>query len=64
MFHVEGDVDQVTDLARVPAAEEGSDEALDDNKGETPQIEIEVVVLDGHQMLSHGVFRAGNCEIP
>lgn len=47
MFYVECDVDQVTDLARVSAAEECRDEALDDNKGETPQIEIEVVVLDG-----------------
>ena len=48
MFYVEGDVDQVTNLARVSAAEEGSDEALDDDKGKTPQVEVEVVVLDGH----------------
>lgn len=48
MVHVEGDVDQVTDLARVSAAEEGSDEALDDDKRKTPYIYIEVVVLDDH----------------
>ena len=47
VFHVEGDVEQVTDLARVSAPEEGSDEALDEDKGETPPIYFEVVVLDG-----------------
>ncbi len=38
VFYVEGDVDQVTDLARVSAAEEGCDEALDKDKGETVPI--------------------------
>ena len=36
VFYVEGDVEQVTDLARVSTAEKGSDEALDEDKGETP----------------------------
>ena len=36
VFYVEGDVDQVTDLAWVSAAEEGSDKALDDDKRKTP----------------------------
>ena len=36
VFNVEGDVEQVTDLARVSAAEEGSNETLDEDKGETP----------------------------
>ena len=48
VFYVEGDVEQVPDLARVSAAEESSDEALDENEGETPEIYSEIVVLDGH----------------
>lgn len=48
VFYVEGDVEQVADLTRVSAAEEGGDEALDEDKRETPQIDSEVAVLDGH----------------
>ena len=48
VFHIEDDVEQVADLARVSATEEGSDEALDEDKGESPQIYPEVGILDGH----------------